>query len=407
MTVIHDDASSLLVRNSALLLKQPCVRPLQQKAERVDLSTGELSAETWQIPCGSRWESVCPSCAARKARDTWLVATSGLMPLKILGDEQGVIPAPAQTEHVLFVTLTAPSFGRIHRVNGCPCKKKHHEKDELVGCPIDWRKYRFREQAVWNAMSSRLFSRTIDRFKRNHPGDLEYFGVVEFQKRQAVHFHILLKSSVRFQIHELLSHLRDVHIFSGAGKSGQEVRWGAEADIQDFDPEERQHLAALEDSGAQHMGKLHYALKAVRYLHKDYAYTGKNSTLSKRLARFADRLERIGDRVRNSGELAGLKPLKRMPLGGGAGFTGQRVKKSRGWGLLTYAILAQKRKDFRVSANSDKYEVWKIGAPYSLDLDQVQERRDRPDAMVDSLRVLSARVATEARGDPPALELVA
>ena len=98
--------------------------------------------------CGNRREAVCPSCAETYRADAYQLVAAGLRGGKGVPD--------SVTEHpMLFVTLTAPSFGAVHvrRVKGrktlpcrprdkarvCPhgvrvgCSVRHAEGDPVIG----------------------------------------------------------------------------------------------------------------------------------------------------------------------------------------------------------------------------------------------------------------------------------
>ena len=60
------------------------------------------------VGCRNRRESVCPPCAFLHHGDTYQVVVSGL------AGSKGV-PASVGGHPRVFVTLTAPSFGAVHR----------------------------------------------------------------------------------------------------------------------------------------------------------------------------------------------------------------------------------------------------------------------------------------------------
>ena len=95
-----------------------CQHPvrLAGQVDRVDPVTGELTPDfdsddapdgVVLVPCGNRRASRCPSCSDLYAGDAWQIVHAGLV---------GGLGLPdTVTEHPgLFVTVTAPSFGRVH-----------------------------------------------------------------------------------------------------------------------------------------------------------------------------------------------------------------------------------------------------------------------------------------------------
>jgi hypothetical protein len=131
----------------------------------------------------------------------------------------------------LFVTFTAPSFGRVHsrKAQGrlvypchpyrqgqrCPhgrparCWQRHDEDDPRLGEPLCARCYQSGAQVLWNALAGRLWSRTTIYLYRTlakaagmTEGELRglvrvsFAKVAEYQKRGAVHFHAIIRLDV-------------------------------------------------------------------------------------------------------------------------------------------------------------------------------------------------------------------
>src|SRR5215213_7174710 len=95
-----------------------CTHPvrLRGRVEHPDVETGEVHTvySTEQEPdatllkaCGNRRASVCPSCSATYQADSFQLLAAGLRGGK--GVPESVAGHPR-----LFVTFTAPSFGRVH-----------------------------------------------------------------------------------------------------------------------------------------------------------------------------------------------------------------------------------------------------------------------------------------------------
>lgn len=205
-----------------------CAHPVRLvgSSETVDTRTGEIT--TFRAvdepmgrlfkPCGNRREEVCPSCSRIYARDTFELISTGLHGGK-------GVPATVQTNPLLFVTLTAPSFGAVHsardgkqpchprsRRSVCPHGRRltcwaHHDTDAPdVGAPLCQDCYDVESAVVWQWHSPELWRRfTIalrrqlaaglglkERELKDH-ARLEYAKVAEFQARGLVHFHALVR----------------------------------------------------------------------------------------------------------------------------------------------------------------------------------------------------------------------
>ena len=160
-------------------LASSCSHPIRLRGEMVDLSTGEISNRRLSVACKDRRQVVCPACSALYKMDAWILVSAGLIGGK------GVSPDVA-SRNKLFVTLTAPSFGRVHTIrdNGscqpfvlsgahrCPhglpttCNLRHREGDANLGSSLCSDCFDFRGAIVWNAYASRLFTKTIRQAER-------------------------------------------------------------------------------------------------------------------------------------------------------------------------------------------------------------------------------------------------
>jgi hypothetical protein len=171
--------------------------------------------------CGTRRESRCPSCAATYRADAYQLLAAGLKGGK--GVPESVAEHPR-----LFVTFTAPSFGRVHsrKAQGrlvlpchpyrqgarCPhglrdgCWHRHAEDDPRLGEPLCPACYDSEAQVLWNALAPELWRRTtivlqraLGRLVGLQEGELRrlvrisYAKVAEFQRRGAIHFHGVLR----------------------------------------------------------------------------------------------------------------------------------------------------------------------------------------------------------------------
>jgi hypothetical protein len=171
--------------------------------------------------CGTRRESRCPSCAATYRADAYQLLAAGLKGGKGVPDSISEHPR-------LFVTFTAPSFGKVHsrRAQGrlvlpchphrqgarCPhgnrdgCWHRHGEDDPRLGEPLCPSCYDSQAQVLWNALAPELWRRTTIAIQRAlgrlvglQEGELRrlvrisYAKVAEFQRRGAIHFHAVIR----------------------------------------------------------------------------------------------------------------------------------------------------------------------------------------------------------------------
>jgi hypothetical protein len=209
-----------------------CHHPIRLagRVEHADRQTGEVRAvyDSEREPdgvllkaCGTRRESRCPSCAAVYRADAYQLLAAGLKGGKGVPDSIAEHPR-------LFVTFTAPSFGRVHsrRAQGrlvlpchphrqgarCPhrnragCWHRHPEDDPRLGEPLCPSCYDSQAQVLWNALAPELWRRStiavqraLGRLVGLNEAELRrlvrvsYAKVAEFQRRGAVHFHAVLR----------------------------------------------------------------------------------------------------------------------------------------------------------------------------------------------------------------------
>jgi hypothetical protein len=128
----------------------------------------------------------------------------------------------------LFVTFTAPSFGKVHTRDAkgrlvlpchpyrqgarCPhgnrncCWHRHNEDDPRLGQPLCPSCYDAEAQVLWNALAPELWRRTTIALHRALAREvgvgearlrrlvrISYAKVAEFQRRGAIHFHAVIR----------------------------------------------------------------------------------------------------------------------------------------------------------------------------------------------------------------------
>jgi hypothetical protein len=209
-----------------------CHHPIRLagRVDHADRTTGEIRQvyDSEREPdgvllkaCGTRRESRCPSCAATYRADAYQLLAAGLRGGK-------GVPETVAGHPRLFVTFTAPSFGRVHtrKAQGrlvlpchpyrqgarCPhgnragCWHRHDENDSRLGEPLCPACYDSQAQVLWNALAPELWRRTtiavhraLGRLVGLQEGELRrlvrisYAKVAEFQRRGAIHFHAVVR----------------------------------------------------------------------------------------------------------------------------------------------------------------------------------------------------------------------
>lgn len=171
------------------------------------------------VGCRNRRESVCPPCAFLHHGDTYQIIVSGL------AGGKGV-PGSVTGHPRVFATLTAPSFGTVHRSAGvgrarcrprrgggvCAhgtavgCNARHGDDDPLVGVPLCSDCYDYVGAVLWNASVGRLWHDTVIYTRRELAkaagipvrqlrahARVSFAKVVEYQHRGSVHLHAVVR----------------------------------------------------------------------------------------------------------------------------------------------------------------------------------------------------------------------
>lgn len=170
------------------------------------------------VRCRNRRRSRCEPCSREHAGDTYHLVRSGLHGGKGVSDRVQLHPR-------LFLTLTAPSFGAVHRATtggrlcrsadaGCTCDhgrarachRRHEDGDPAVGQPLCPDCYDYPGHVLWHAHAGRLWTRfchTVRRRLATRAGIaqtrlgehlvLSFAKVAEYQRRAAVHFHAVVR----------------------------------------------------------------------------------------------------------------------------------------------------------------------------------------------------------------------
>ncbi|MFJ4793923.1 replication initiator [Kitasatospora purpeofusca] len=201
-----------------------CARPvyLRGMSATVDAVSGELlrrystagePGERLALRCRNRRASRCGPCSWLHQGDSWHLVHAGL------AGGKGV-PQEVQLHPSVFLTLTAPSFGRVHRAGRCHrerpgvcphgqplgCGRFHGENSGLVGAPVCVECYDYPGHVLWNAHAGRLwkaFGDTVYHRLASLVGvgrsavrrlvRVSALKVAEYQRRGLVHFHAVVR----------------------------------------------------------------------------------------------------------------------------------------------------------------------------------------------------------------------
>ena len=234
------DAASNLEPGAAEVIARGCARPIKT-------TTG-----VW-VRCGSRVKSRCPSCAELYRGDWAAIARSG------------VFDGPVERFRFYLLTLTAPSFGQVHRVprpgksvsGVCGCGLLHIPDDAgLRGVPLHPASYDYAGQVAWNRDAGLLWDRTRRRV-RDRWDSMEYFIVREWQDRGVLHVHVLVRiARTEAPSAEALREAARTAVAASKVDGGL-VEWGTQARCDAF---------RADGAGAR---TIWYLSKALNYVMKD------------------------------------------------------------------------------------------------------------------------------------------
>ena len=196
-----------------------CEHPIRLVGGRevVERATGLLLETSTDrlisVPCGNRRATRCPHCSTLYKYDAYNLVAAGLR-----GGRD--TPATVAANPRLFVTLTAPTFGKVHlgpdkagnrracnpRRDGTGCGRWHAPGDPLIGTPLDAAGYDYAGHVLFNALAGKLwtettkeirraFARVLGIPRRKLPDHLrlEFAKVAEYQARGVVHFHAVIR----------------------------------------------------------------------------------------------------------------------------------------------------------------------------------------------------------------------
>jgi hypothetical protein len=227
--------------------------------------------------CGNRRAAVCPPCAETYRWDAYHLLIAGLCGGK-------GVPESVAEHPLVFVTLTAPSFGLVHSLrhgaDGQPrrcrprrdapvcahgvrlcCGERHDEHDARLGEPLCPDCYDHHGAVVWNNTVGELWRCTTIYLRRHVARDAgltqaerralpAYARVGEYHKRGLVHVHALVRldrampdyrkeelrpPDARFTVDVLEQAVRsavsEVHAKGSKYLGSPRVEWGDELDV--------------------------------------------------------------------------------------------------------------------------------------------------------------------------------
>jgi hypothetical protein len=210
-----------------------CAHPIRLtgQSHTVDKATGSvlstfasasLPDEMLYVRCNNRRASWCPSCSRTYQADMWHLLKAGAA-----GGDKGV-PASVASHPMVFSTLTAPSFGRVHsskkpgsktlrcrprsRGEFCrhgkslSCMDIHAEHDLSAGQPFCADCYDYDAHVVWQWWAPELWRRFtialprllakglgVTRQQARKLVRLSFAKVGEYQARGVIHFHAIIR----------------------------------------------------------------------------------------------------------------------------------------------------------------------------------------------------------------------
>ena len=266
--------------------------------------------------CGNRRAAVCPPCAETYRQDAYQLLIAGLCGGK-------GVPESVAEHPLVFVTLTAPSFGAVHSRRQGPdgrprqcrprrdagtcehglrlsCGQVHDERDACLGEAICPDCYDHHGAVIWNNTVGELWRcttiylrRHIARHARLTQGQAEqrvrlaYAKVGEYHKRGLVHMHALVRLdrampdyrcdeirrpdalfTVAMLEQAVRSAVAEVHAKGSKYLGSPRVQWGEEVDVHQLADRGRRageaagYLAKYATKSTEQAGGLLHRVKA-------------------------------------------------------------------------------------------------------------------------------------------------
>lgn len=193
-----------------------CEHPIRLRADGDHSPSRGQPDGVLLVACKQRRETRCRPCSVTYRGDAKQIVRTGI--------EGGKgVPESVASHPSVFVTLTAPSFGAVHRaiegrchlgpagrcVHGRArhCLSRHEDSDELVGSPLCVDCYDYEAAVVFNATAGELWRRVTIYAKRHLAYvlgltekelsglvRLSYVKIAELQRRGVVHLHAVVRA---------------------------------------------------------------------------------------------------------------------------------------------------------------------------------------------------------------------
>ncbi|MFB8350593.1 replication initiator [Streptomyces niveus] len=374
-----------------------CAHPIQLTGSTTtrDAGTGEVlhhydtatePGERLLIRCRNRRATVCAPCSRLHAGDTFHLVRAGLVGGKS-------VPVDVRERPRLFLTLTAPSFGPVHRTtaDGQRCRPRRHadrcEHGRLPGCPATHDAtdpfvgqpfcsgcYDYPAHVLWHAFAGRLWKAFTDNLynhlaaRTGHTRSglrrtvrISYAKVAEYQRRAAVHVHAVVRLDgahgpdtppPAWATAELLATVVRtaaaavrLHTPHSPALGEHELRWGAQLDARPLRAfGGREGLA--DDAVAAYVAKYVTKGAADASAGLDHPITGPTDIAAARLSAHVRTLMGTCWRL---GGLPELQPLHLRAWAHTLGYRGHILTKSRAYST-TYGALRAERADHERTA---------------------------------------------------------
>jgi hypothetical protein len=388
-------ASESRQAESTTTLATGCVNPIRLRGfvQRISAETGEVLAllgspgepiGTLLVACKDRRASCCAVCSRLYERDAYHLIATGLRGGK-------GVPELVASHPCVMLTLTAPSFGAVHRNRDdgqrCQCGECHGVDDPQLGIPIDHRLYRYADQVIWNHYAPELWKRTVQAIRRglaqaigvsrsklSQIATVRFAKVAEFQRRGVVHYHAIIRvdgadgpntpppagctTSLLEEVVQAATETTSIAVPNAVisellPAAATTVRWGRQRDVVALDHETSTKAAgyiAKYATKATEMATGGIVVKPIR---------SRNRLDGLNLGDHAQALITTAWRI---GERTGLEGFKRWAHQFGYG--GHTLTKSRQYSL-TFAELRATRNQWRRTANGEGNVVTRAQLVYS------------------------------------------
>lgn len=353
-----------------------CSNPvkLSGASTTINSSSGEVLAQFTSasqpdgltyVRCGNRRSRRCESCSHEYKGDTWHMIMAGAA-----GGMKGV-PATVAEHPMVFLTLTAPSFGAVHttartrRTGECEhgrpraCRCSHEADDPTLGDPVCADCYDYTSHVVWQFHAPELWRRFTILLRRRLASELglsqkaaadvvrvQFAKVAEFQRRGAVHFHAIVRldgvseddsfpvppafiterhltAAIRTAAREVVISVEPV----AREQDARVLRWGEQMDVQTIVRRDGLDGSLSDRAVAAYIAK--YATKAT----EDLANEGKPRSHLVRIRATADAI------AADSDDYALLSKWSHM-----LGFRGHFSTKSRRYSVTLGALRGARRR---------------------------------------------------------------